>query len=238
MLRSWFKPWKKPQSPEQIRRRIIPDASWGLGVGQYLATPLPHSHDSLSELELVALDFETTGVDSQQDKILSIGMVPLTTEAIDLANSQEIYISHGEFIKPETAAVNGLTPKALVNGVDVERAMDLLFQSISGKVVLVHGACIERAFINAYLQGKGCPSGLPFYMLDTLALEKRYSYRGKSGQHGSYQLDDLRRYYGLPEYGAHSAASDALACAELFLVQFKKLEPLSRLSLADVTLRR
>ncbi|TKF79717.1 hypothetical protein FCV67_27310 [Vibrio sp. F13] len=61
-------------------------------------------------------------------------------------------------------------------------------------------------------------------MIDTLLLEKRFSYLGKNRGHASFQLDDLRQHYNLPDYQAHSAASDALGCAELFLAQVKRLK--------------
>ncbi|MBV7299783.1 exonuclease domain-containing protein [Enterovibrio paralichthyis] len=231
MINRWFKRWKTPLSPEQKRKAIHVVDDWPTELKNYLQQPLVDNTATLKDLSFVALDFETTGVDAQVDKILSIGVVDLTLERIDIASSKEWYICHGQFIKPETAKINGLTPQDLAKGLPLDEGMSRLLERIAGKVVLAHGCCIEKAFIHAYFSSRFQLEDFPAYFVDTLHIEKLFSYAGKSGAHTSYQLDDLRRYYHLPEYLSHSAASDALACAELFLVQSKKIHYFPHLTL-------
>lgn len=78
--------------------------------------------------------------------------------------------------------------------------------------------CIQRSanFIPALVRD-AIDTQPPLGIFNHLVLEK-------GGQRSSFQLDDLRRCYHLPDYHSHSAASDALACAELFMVQSKKLD--------------
>ncbi|EHR0572099.1 DNA polymerase III subunit epsilon [Vibrio parahaemolyticus] len=233
MIKRWFKRWETQLSPEQKRQAIHVVDDWPKVLKDYLQQPLVDDKATLNDLSFVALDFETTGVDAQGDKILSIGVVDLTLEGIDIASSKEWYICHGQFIKPETAKINGLTPQDLAKGLPLDEGMNRLLERITGKVILTHGCCIEKAFIHAYFASRYQLEEFPAYFIDTLQIEKQFSYAGKSGMHTSYQLDDLRRHYHLPGYISHSAASDALACAELFLVQSKKLT-----ALPDVTLRQ
>lgn len=234
MIKRWFKWWESPLSPEQKRQAIQVVDAWPTVLKDYLQQPLVNDTTILQDLSFVALDFETTGVNAQGDKILSIGIVDLTLEGIDIASSKEWYICHGQFIKPETAKINGLTPQDLAEGLPLDEGMNHLLRRITGKVILAHGCCIEKAFIHDYFSSRYQLENFPAYFIDTLQIEKQFSYAGKSGTHASYQLDDLRHYYRLPGYISHSAASDALACAELFLVQCKKLNALTAITLRQL----
>ncbi|NDJ58882.1 3'-5' exonuclease [Enterobacteriaceae bacterium 4M9] len=230
MLKHWLKYWKTPPTQEALRASIVPEPTWPHALKNYLQHPLPDESQPLSSQHFVALDFETTGLNANVDKILSIGMVDFTFESINIASSAEIYINHSEFIRAETAQINGLTPQALAQGLTITEGMNRLLENIQNKIVLAHGSGIEKAFIHAYFTSQYNIGSLPAYFIDTLQIEKQLSYAGKSGNHQSYQLDDLRRHYQLPGYLSHSATSDALACAELFLVQSKKLDMLPGMS--------
>lgn len=236
MIKHWFKQWETPPSQEKKRLAIRVVESWPTALKNYLQQPMIDDRTPLNDLSFVALDFETTGVDAQGDKILSIGVVDLTLESIDISSTKEWYICHGQFIKPETAKINGLTPKDLAKGLSLDEGMNHLLERLTGKVVIAHGCFIEKAFIHAYFSSRYQLEDLPAYFIDTLQIEKQFSYAGKSGAHISYQLDDLRRHYQLPGYSSHSAASDALACAELFLVQNKKLTTLPNRVLHELTI--
>ena len=234
MFKRWFKRWESPNSPEQKRQSIEILDSWPNALQSYLQKPLIDWEATMNELSFVALDFETTGVDARGDKILSIGVVDLTLEGIDIASTKEWFICHGQFIKPETAEINGLTPQDLAHGLHIDQGMNHLLERMEGKVILAHGCCIEKAFIKHYFATRYQMDELPAYFIDTLQIEKQFSYAGKTGAHPSYQLDDLRSHYHLPDYHSHSAASDALACAELFLVQSKKLSALPYVTLRQL----
>src|SRR5690554_8061102 len=51
----------------------------------FYAASCPAADTPICEVPLVALDFETTGLDVQQHAIVSIGVVPFTLERISLA---------------------------------------------------------------------------------------------------------------------------------------------------------
>ncbi|MGR5269453.1 exonuclease domain-containing protein [Vibrio astriarenae] len=235
MFKKWF---SKPsrQCQETLRSNIAPSPAHSRALQQYLNCPQPMLADRLNTQQFVALDFEMTGLEASQDKILSIGLVHLNCEEIDLSSSHEIYLDHGQFVKKESAEINEIVPKQLKNATAAKTALDELLGHIEGKVVIAHSACIERNFLNAHLQHAYGLAHLPCHYIDTLQLEKKYSYAGQSKSHQSYQLNDLRQHYNLPDYYAHSAASDALACAELFLVQLAKLRLKQDTTLADLTL--
>ncbi|KHT44043.1 3'-5' exonuclease [Vibrio sinaloensis] len=221
MWTRWFNR-KKTRDLEQVRQSTVPEEHWPDELSDFISTPLCNIDTTLSDARYVAIDIETTGL-SREDKILSIGMIDLDVHGIDLSSSEELLVTHGEHVKAVSAQINELTPAQLALGVNIHEAMARVLDRIKGKVILAHCSHIEKQFLDAYFHDYFQLEQLPCYYLDTLKLEKRYSYSGKTEQHASYQLDDLRQHYRLPRYQSHSAASDALGCAEIFLVQVKKL---------------
>ncbi|WP_220719145.1 MULTISPECIES: exonuclease domain-containing protein [Agarivorans] len=219
----WFKHSSQPPM-EQLRRSLTPSAVWSKSVQQYMATPLADLSVPISQLEFVALDIETTGLDFSKDKMLSIGTVNFNTESINLATASETFICNQQVVQAKTAEVNGITSNQLDKGQPLDLAIDKLLNTIRGKVVLAHNAVIEKGFLKKYFLERYQLSELPCHYFDTLEIEKKYSFAGRTRLHSSYYLGDLRNHYKLPEYSAHSAAIDALSCAELFIVQIKKLK--------------
>ncbi|WP_165313772.1 exonuclease domain-containing protein [Vibrio ziniensis] len=224
MIRRMFKGTESHSASEELRRSVEFNENWPDAFKEYMSQPLADLDTPLNQLEYLAIDFETSGLNVQKDKILSIGMVEFTLDQIELSNSEEVLIDNGEYIKAESAKINGLTPQALANGVPLEQGMERLLERAKGRVILAHSCNIEKSFIEAFLEQYYQLDVFPAYFIDTIHIEKRFSYAGKTGTHKSYQLNDMRRHYKLPNYLEHSAGSDALSCAELFLVQYKKLK--------------
>lgn len=133
MLTDWLQHWKYPSDAEALRQRIQIDPRWSAALRAYLSYPFAQPETPLSELRFLALDFETTGLTPAHDQILSIGMVDLTLEAIDIASHEELLINHGKFIKPETAQINGLTPHALEQGISLTDGMNRLLERAQGE---------------------------------------------------------------------------------------------------------
>ncbi|MGR5177144.1 exonuclease domain-containing protein [Vibrio parahaemolyticus] len=235
MIKRLVKRYLSQPSLEQQRQSLAMSEWSSEALYDYLRTPLPELAQPITQLEFVAVDFETTGLNLEQDKVLTIGMVDFTLDGIDVGSSRELYVNHGQYIKAETAQINEITPSQVANGIGINDAFDQLLESIKGKIVLAHNTCIEKGFLETHLCNAHGLSSLPCYFLDTMHIEKNFSYYGKKRMHTSFHLDALRQHYGLPNYYSHSAASDALACAELFLVQCKKLN-LQHSTLADVVL--
>ncbi|MFT6125221.1 MAG: DNA polymerase-3 subunit epsilon, partial [Shewanella sp.] len=52
-----------------------------------------HNETPLSDIEFVALDFETTGLDSQQNSIISIGLVPFNLQRIFCSKAKKWYLN-------------------------------------------------------------------------------------------------------------------------------------------------
>ncbi|AXH97472.1 exonuclease domain-containing protein [Ornithinimicrobium avium] len=194
----------------------------------------------LAEVELLAVDLETTGLDARRHEILSVGWAPVAGAEVRLDGAAHRRVRpHGDV--GESAAVHGLTDDALAAAPPVEQVLPELLHTLTGPrrlVLLAHHAGLETAFLAAACR-RVHGGTVKLQVIDTVELERRLLGSGEHVRDGALRLDACRARHRLPRYRAHSALTDALACAELFLAQCAALEARARrpLVLADV-LRR
>lgn len=180
----------------------------------------------LGEASLVAMDFETTGLDPQRHSIVSIGVVPFTLERILFSQRQHWLLNPRFDLQDRSVTLHHITHADLANAPDLNLVLEEVLDALAGRLPVVHYRNIERAFLDSALRYR-LGEGLLFPMIDTMALEARV-YRQSlparfkrwlGGKPVSIRLHDSRLRYGLPIYQPHHAALDALATAELFQAQ-------------------
>ncbi len=191
------------------------------GVRHYLQTPLPSMNTPYAEVEYLALDFETTGLNARQEAILSVGYSVIQQQRIQLSENGHHIIKVNRPISEESIVIHKITEERACRGEHIHDVMQLLLRKMAGRVLLVHYAAIEKNFLKQICK-QLYGFHLPFLMVDTFALE--YNYLHKTGQlivEQQLRLSNLRKHYGLPRYHAHNAMVDAIATAELFLAQMQ-----------------
>lgn len=180
----------------------------------------------LGEAPLVAVDFETTGLDPQRHSIVSIGVVPFTLDRIRFSQRQHWLLKPRFDLQDRSVTLHHITHADLADAPDLRLVLDEVLDALAGRLPVVHYRNIERAFLDSALRYR-LGEGLLFPMIDTMALEARV-YRQSlpakfkrwlGGKPVSIRLHDSRLRYGLPAYQPHHAALDALATAELFQAQ-------------------
>lgn len=194
----------------------------------------------LCDVPFVALDFETTGFDPQQDGIVSIGLVPFDLKRIHCAGAKHWIVRPRTPLDKSSVVIHGITHSDIQAAPDLMRVLEYLLKALEGRVVVVHYRNIERAFLHAALE-KRLHEGISFPVVDTMELEARV-YRAKplgfwqkfkGEQPESIRLVDSRSRYNLPYYHQHHALTDALATAELLMAQvayrFSPQTPISEL---------
>lgn len=186
------------------------------------------SSTPLNEVEFVSVDFETTGLDAQNDAILTIGLVPFTLNRIYCRGSAHWVVNPNRELNEESVVIHGITDSEVKNAPQLEQILESVLQALAGKIVVVHYKNIERNFFNqALLNCIG--EGIEFPVVDTLDIEyaiEREKCKGlinwlKRKKPGSVRLGKARERYGLPAYQPHHALTDALATAELLQAQIK-----------------
>ena len=190
---------------------------------QLLTQPTIEISDLAKDFEYIVLDLETTGLDCEDDRILSIGWVEVSQGKVDLSTAHHLYIDEVSQVNPETAVINHITPQMLSNGVSLHDAMMAFFDAARGKLIVAHACIVEEHFINHYLHTNFHIQHLPLIWIDTLCLEKSMLKAINQHEDADVTLSGTRARYHLPEYNGHNALADAISTAELLLVQQKRL---------------
>jgi DNA polymerase-3 subunit epsilon len=178
----------------------------------------------VAEVEFLAVDVETTGLDPRTDHLVSVGWVPVVGREIVLAGARELTIRPpGEVDIGASATFHRLTDDQLSDAAPLVDVLPPLLAALHGRVLLAHHAPLELGFLaEATLAAYGARP--PVTAVDTLTLQQGLLPAHHRVVDGALRLDAVRRSYGLPRYTAHHALTDALAAAELFLAQVAELE--------------
>ncbi|MFA0082529.1 3'-5' exonuclease [Vibrio breoganii] len=220
-----FKYFHPLESTKRKRKSLVDSKTTPRLFKRLLENPSPEVETLHNDLDYIILDLETTGLDSENDLILSIGWVVLSKRKVDLTSACHFYINQESQVKPETAIINHITPQMLDEGVSIHDAMRSFYDAALGKVIVAHGCVVETNFINQYLKSNYHVWELPLIWLDTLCIEKKMAKARNDVEDVDLTLSGTRARYKLPEYNGHNALSDALATAELLMAQVKRLEP-------------
>lgn len=196
----------------------------------YYAAGMPDGTTPISDVPLMAMDVETTGLNPAKDGIVSIGILPMTIETITSSAARHWIVQPHVPLADESVTFHGITHSQVANAPKLVDILGELLSAIAGHVLVVHCRAIERSFLNNALT-RLIHEPIEMPMIDTMELEARL-YRNQAGpswwdrvvrkkvhQPVSIRLADSRKRYGLPFYKPHHALTDALATAELLQAQ-------------------
>ncbi|KAF0866335.1 3'-5' exonuclease [Pseudomonas sp. LD120] len=182
----------------------------------------------LEQVELLAMDVETTGLNAASDSIVSIGLIPFSLRRIRCGEALYWVIKPPSELSAESVTFHRITHSDIQHAPPLPDVLTPLLEAMAGKVMLVHYRNIEREFLNEALR-RHLGEGLQFPVIDTMQLEARMHRKKRSWldrlrrrAQVSIRLADSRTRYHLPAYHAHHALTDALATAELFQAQIAK----------------
>ena len=229
--------WANLLSLDHHRRRLASKSPEG-PVHEYLTTPFPAPSTDCRQVEYLALDLETTGLDPARDDILSMGWVVVKGVIVDLSSAQHRLVRPSMDIPESSAVIHMITDDAAAQGEPLETALVELLKRLAGRVLIAHHAKIEVGFIKAAC-AKLFNAKFIVPTVDTLKLAKDWlDRRDQSYRSGDLRLDALRARYNLPRYRAHDALVDALAAAELFLAMIAERDTEKALPLGRFLIRR
>ncbi|ATG58134.1 MULTISPECIES: 3'-5' exonuclease [Pseudoalteromonas] len=206
--------------------QLADDAQNNLLKEFYLST-FSDASASVKDIPFVALDFETTGLNSKTDDIVSVGLVPFTLARIYFKQSKHWVVQPRRNLSESSIVIHGITHNDVDNAPDFDNIIAPLLDALRSKVIVVHYAAIERGFFNSALLLR-LKEHIEFMVVDTMELERR-ALKAKQGligqlfntKLGSLRLNDCRKRYSLPAYEGHHALTDALATAELLQAQLR-----------------
>lgn len=224
------------RSHQSRRRRALRGLAPG-PMHDFLAAEPPDPDMPVSQLPLVSLDLETTGLDPARDQIVSIGLVELRHGRIALDSAWHQLLRIEGALPPESVAIHQITDDHLDRGRPLGEILPRLLQRLRGRVMLVHYRAVEQDFLDAACRRLfGAPFIIP--TVDTLRLGQRILMRrNPTIGVNELRLFNLRSRFNLPRYQAHNALMDALATAELFLALMGEISPRNTARLRDILAR-
>ena len=197
---------------------------------QYLLSQLD---SPISDLKLLALDIEMTGLDSKKDQMVSIGVIPIINAKIQPKLAQYKLIKIQGTVG-QSAVIHGVLDRHLTNALPLQEVLQWLFEQCKDKVIVAHYASLDLQFLQQSLVGAEKQS-FALFAIDTLLIDKKRELRKhQSLNTSSLRLNACRERYNLPIYNAHNALTDALACAELLLAQLSKMGGIDKVTLQQL----
>lgn len=197
---------------------------------QYLLSQLD---SPISDIKLLALDIEMTGLDSKKDQMVSIGVIPIINAKIQPKLAQYKLIKIQGTVG-QSAVIHGVLDRHLTDALPLQEVLQWLFEQCQDKVIVAHYASLDLQFLRQSLVGAARQS-FSLFAIDTLLIDKKRELRKhQSLNTSSLRLNACRERYNLPIYNAHNALTDALACAELLLAQLSKMGGIDKVTLQQL----
>jgi DNA polymerase-3 subunit epsilon len=168
------------------------------------------------DVDLLALDFETTSGEPRRAQPLSVGWVTVRDGRVQLAGAGYHLVAHDGHLPRAALPIHGLLPTDLSGGASLDEVADHLRAVTRDRVVVAHGAWIERALLARLNVGHAG-------VVDTMAIVRRLDERDGRVARGA-SLNAAARRFGVTPFRAHHAFGDALTTALLLVVLATRLE--------------
>lgn len=165
----------------------------------------------LSALPLVAVDTETTGLDTGRDRIVSIGAVRLQGNRLVRSGPLNLLLNPGRPIPSRTIAVHGISNSMVADAPQFAAVADRVVDYMAGMVLVGHQIWFDLAMLRSEMRRCG-RDWTPPVGLDVMLL-----YAGLFPDRHALSLDAIAAELAVPVVGRHSALGDALTAGEVYL---------------------
>jgi len=182
------------------------------------------------EITYWALDLETGGLDARRDPIIAVGMLPVREGLLRLGEAYQSLVrpEPDDAIKAESVRAHQLVPGEVKDAPPLADVLRQVDERLGDDVLLVHQAAIDVRFLERAHRRCGRRWRRP-RVVDTVDLlvkaarKARFTDPEAGDREPVLNLSAARARFGLPDYGAHDALTDAISTAELFLVLRRRL---------------
>jgi DNA polymerase-3 subunit epsilon len=202
--------WLRPASPvlqEDVQQRLS-----SLPPGSEL------SECSLREQRWVVLDLETTGLNLNKDRVLSIGAVVIEDGAIDFSQQFERTLQCRELKLNPSVLIHGLGPSAIAAGSEPSEALLEFMEFVGDSPLLAFHAPFDQHMLGRALK-EHLGYKLQHVFLDVAEMAPLLCPQANIREAG---LDEWINWFRLEVFERHNASADALATAELALILFSR----------------
>ena len=168
--------------------------------------------------KFIVVDFETTGANAREDRIIQIGAI--------LIENGVVTHSYNSFVNPHCPIpsfiqnLTGITDDMVADAPDIEDVLPDLLPMLDGAIFVAHNVTFDFAFLQHALQSNGYHT-FSGYIIDTIELARMVTPHANS-----YQLTLLASQFDIENERPHQADSDARVTAQLFLELLERLNEL------------
>ena len=210
-MKSWFS-WLSRSKPSTLSEAQL---------ARRAALPLAQSADNrpLHEQRFVVLDLETTGLNVNRDKVLSLGAVVIEDGDIHLGSQYEATLQ-GDHKISESILIHGLAPSVIAAGMDPPEALLDFLDFLGGSPVIGYHAPFDQRMLSRALR-EVLDYDLRHTFIDLAEVAPMLF--PEAGIHKG-GLDAWVEFFGLQVLARHSASADAQVTAELALILFNRAQ--------------
>jgi len=168
-------------------------------------------------VRFVVLDSETTGLDPQKDRLITIGAVAVIGGEILLDDVFDALLEVS--YNSSAVTVHGITRQESLAGITEPEALQRFLAYLKDGVIVGHHIGHDVATLNAGYQRHGGFS-LENRSLDTMDLALNLEHDGAfpgSDAFSDFSLDGLCNLFGVIPHDRHTASGDAFMTAQVFL---------------------
>ena len=181
---------------------------------------LSTSTKTMRNVSFAVVDFETTGLNPELDRIVQLAAVIVNGDG-------DIIDSFDTIVKPENPDeyqhgaehIHGISAEQVSSGMPLRLALEKLWDISAGNVFTAHNAQFDLGFLHAESERVGINGHVEVH-IDTLELSRRTTGADNTRRHN---LLALCEHYGIERDKVHDAKSDATATAQLLMHLMKEI---------------
>lgn len=179
--------------------------------------PAPGGDRPLAELDFTVFDTETTGLRPETDEIVAIGAVRIVNRRILTGETFERIVHPGRPIPPESTRFHGITDAMVEGKPPIAVVLPQFHAFAKGATLVAHNASFDMSFVAKNEAAAGVRFANPVLCTLTLAAALLEDMP-------EHSLDAVAQRFGIAIERRHTALSDAMATAVLFLHLLDVLE--------------
>ena len=191
-----------------------------------LQKKLPDKKTPLEEVTFYVLDIESTGLDPETDRILSICVIPVQYNEVRIDDMLSLKINQKHY-KSESISIHEIMPESDPDdGISEKEALSQFLKMAGAGVWVAHFSDLDQKLIQQTSKRHGL-NNIHNPVLDTSVLLSRSVDHYRNPQQmpqGSFQLSEVCKHLNIPIEDLHTAEGDALATAILFTKLLKILQ--------------
>jgi len=198
-----------PGIAERLQRALDDVAGLAAGFG---------ARDIWAEQKLAVIDFETTGLSSETDRVIEVGISCFDGGRLTLIKNW--LVNPGIPIPEESRAVHNITDEELENAPRFAELALEIAEVLRGHIPVAYNAAFDRGFLQAEvtrLVGLELDPMPPAFVPDVAWIDPLVWVRELFPDEKSRKLTDISARLGIALENAHRAGSDAEAAGRVLL---------------------